>query len=1307
MKLRATLAAAALLVGVAAASSYAHEGHDQRPGATHFDLEIKITTTAQGGTAPAGVADRFGNQFATARKDTEPASPDDRGTGARAGSWRWWSPDHGKTWQNLPGLPLGVDSSQPGVGGDVAVDGRDRVYAVDTYGGDLAFFRYTTSGPGQVSYDAALPALRIGGSVGRPRLVAHGDGELLLVTEQLVGTRAYVSRDAGQTWSLPPGVAFGSYTRCTPAADPKSAWLYVACSDDSTATVYRSNDGGATWTPKRVDLGDGITGAIPEAPALAVGADGRVHIAVLSEALNEDLIGLRSSRDHGATWTRTPRALNDISGVFRRVALTAAPDGRLGVVAYYREAPQFAWEVVASVFNPDRGPGPLLISFAKHSPVTAAGAAEPPGERLGASFDNESRMGILWTEQNNDVPEQAQDSVARDVWFVRTQNGIPPGTKFEEERTPTGALPDCRVKGQVVQVGEWQRIRKPTFRVRNLGSADRISAYALSGLDPARMWVTNGTSILKSEDAGCTWTEVWSLEPTASNGVTAANARITRLFAPGSRLALRHLWVQVEESVSGGGIRPHVVRTRNGEIDGFTFIDSGLPQVGRPSDLSVSSTNTDFAYVLVDDGTGQHKVLYASPDGQTWQVRGPVLEQVQGAAVDLMTLDPFVPNSVWQVVDGVLRHSTDGGRTWDGPAPSAAQSQEAGPITAVDVFHVGGSEISVIAFGAPVGGVVHTLRSGDGGKSWTVDVARGIEAPVDSIAHGSAPNILLASTAPVDGSQPEVHYLHLGDGEWDRATPDGITEPFRVSADLRFRPTFYGMSSVALWRYAGSRIQPGGPAPNPIGPAFTDPNRPNPVGTFSPRELTLSLGPGESRTVDLDLTVPARPRRVDLFFVFDTSESMVDDLEQLRSSFKRTVQQLQADGVDLWAGLAVYRTEGDPPRYERRYDIGPLEGFIAALDAVKATGGSGNETQLIALEQALTGKGEPAVTSPVGSTCDLAPETQGCSIKAGQQADFRASALHVVVHATDSPFRNPPGTRQNSQGRPDIAGVAADYAARGVHVIGLAAKSPNEQEEGPQYEDLRLMSSVAGTLAGPGGADCGDPRGMRVAAGQPLVCPMSGSSPANTVLSLLRAQPSLAVVSTTVLDPARIAFGGIVTDRVDLAAPRRLSRQVTVTCPADEPGDKLVTVQARVDGGPVAESRIAVSCSAVPLVPRPSIVTPIVPPLVPNPVPPPVPANPVPGTQVQSQVQAQVQAQVQLGAVGQDQEQVQLALAAAGELKPDEDSVTQLAMSRRDEQERAAKAVLAAALIAASVVGAVGYRRRFATTSVAARVVAD
>ena len=76
MRIRAALTAASLLGLAAVPSALAHTGHDRRPGATKFDLEVRITHQGGPGFAPAVAVDDYANQYAVARKDTGAATYD-------------------------------------------------------------------------------------------------------------------------------------------------------------------------------------------------------------------------------------------------------------------------------------------------------------------------------------------------------------------------------------------------------------------------------------------------------------------------------------------------------------------------------------------------------------------------------------------------------------------------------------------------------------------------------------------------------------------------------------------------------------------------------------------------------------------------------------------------------------------------------------------------------------------------------------------------------------------------------------------------------------------------------------------------------------------------------------------------------------------------------------------------------------------------------------------------------------------------------------------------------------------------------
>src|SRR5439155_3806974 len=132
---------------------------------------------------PAVYADRFGNLYVTAHKDfpiDEVVAPDTRSpTLTRSMSWDWMSSDNGKTWQNIPGLPLDLENHDFGDEGDFALDNADHLYFVDTNVVDVTFTRWTVSGRGKISLDTHRPILPSLEPVDdRPWVTAHGNGHV-------------------------------------------------------------------------------------------------------------------------------------------------------------------------------------------------------------------------------------------------------------------------------------------------------------------------------------------------------------------------------------------------------------------------------------------------------------------------------------------------------------------------------------------------------------------------------------------------------------------------------------------------------------------------------------------------------------------------------------------------------------------------------------------------------------------------------------------------------------------------------------------------------------------------------------------------------------------------------------------------------------------------------------------------------------------------------------------------------------------------------------------------------------------------
>jgi hypothetical protein len=622
---------------------------------------------------------------------------------------------------------------------------------------------------------------------------------------------------------------------------------------------------------------------------------------------------------------------------------------------------------MASVFSPLLHA--VLEDFASHTPVATAAARRAPGGRVGVAFGPEpkhNRLSVVWTVAAQDAGASGattDTSTLRDVWFVRSQ---PPDLEAMplEERTPVGPLPPCRVAGQVKRLGAWDGIRPPSFRAAAGGPPDGLSAYAVDANDPARVYATNGTTVARSLDAGCTWTEVFSLESGAgTDGLpSAGTAVITAVLVPAYRNDHRRVVLVLDDTSPQG--RPHVVTSNTGDRGSYVLGDSGLPAAGHPRVARISPANPDFLFLAVTPTGGPLPTggLYVSEDaGATWT--GRTATAATPPDITVLATDPGAPNSIWLVADGRLVHSPDGGRTMGEPATADQNAATAGAsVTAIDVWHRPSEPSTVRAWSGPTAAAeAKVWESTDSGAHFTVSPAEGLDGPVESAVHGSRADILAVSTAPTEDHPADLYHLHLDDGDWDSlAPPVQPTGPFALSVDRRAHPAYYAMTNTLLLRYAGAEIEPGPPAPLPGGALYNDPGRPAPAPILSPATTSVRLSVGSSRPVDLSVTVPSRPQRVDLYLLVDTSESMKDVLDALRARLGAVATTLRSRGIDVWAGVGGYKTDQDPPKYHRYRDVGPVDADLArGLGELEASQGAGLETQLIALHLVVAGDGLP------------------------------------------------------------------------------------------------------------------------------------------------------------------------------------------------------------------------------------------------------------------------------------------------------------------------------------------------------------
>lgn len=1267
---RRALALVGLALGVATALPVlAHVGNDPRPGATKWDLETKVTDAGglQGGLDPSVVTDSFGTVFASAAVPTVAAPHTAGALPARVSPWLWSSTTHGKTWTDVPLDSTGAAQRLPALGSEVAVTGDDTLLAVQTFSATIRVSRWKTGAGATLRPLGTVPIVS-GMALGtQARVATFGTTGVVVIYDGPLGWQLQRSLDSGAHFLSPQ--LLGQIDSCTVAGQSnkriktETSTLALACLAGGRWVTSTSTDAGATWRTTTLSQVGGQDE--PETPQAVVASNGTPYALTIDSVLGGSRLHLWTPKkpkkptalEVAGIIDWESRDITDGTGRFSHARLTAAANGLLGIIVH-RQDTDGSWFVLGAAFETT---GPVyLINFAGHTPV-ARGTATPPGTRVGASFDRENRLAIVWTVQSNQLglPEQLDSTVPQDdVWFVRSRVPTPHAAAPVLERSTTSALPVCTIAGQVTRHDTWDLIRGPVWRTRTGGAGQSTVDYVVDPFHPATVTITNGTSIARSEDAGCTWREIWSLEPAADGaGRTSANTRIVSVDTTRSRGASGSLWVVLEN-----GNRTGIMRSLNGEPGSFKDSSDGLPIAGRPLQLVLPANNPNIGYLSIARA-GLFGGLYAFGDDTneavdetsgSWTQRGSAL--AGAPTITAMAADPLGSNGLWAVLNGYLKHSTDGGRTWDGKTLSTRmQDQAPADISAIDVWHAAGESAKVLAYAGPANAVTaRVFSSADNGATWDFDDQPGIGAPVESIARGSNPDIVVIGTVPDGDEGASIYHLHLEDGDYDPFGPEGLVlslDP-HVSSDARAHPTFYAVLPTGLIRYAGDEVEPGPPADPVVGPSFLDSTLLAPIHLLS--DGAVSLDVGDSRTIPVSVSLPPQRPKVDVFLLTDTTESMATHLPIATAAFAQGLKRLTAAGYDVWGGVGEYKTDRSNPKYRRARDVGPLDsGLSAALNELRAaSSGYGLETQLIALRQVITGDGLQQCTAlgcldaAIGSLCEADPNAVGCSILPGQNVRFRKGSIAIVLHVADTSFRNPDGTPRNASGRPDLDGVAAMYQRAGVLNIGVVVPGGREIDDSITRIDLGKMARTSGALAGPLGIDCDADGRADVAQGHPAVCALgSGKGIASMLEDVALGQLGPATLTMSARDAGKKA-SVLTSFSLQLADGAQRTAQLQISCPHAGSREIELTADATVIHGlaPLPVSRtITVSC----LTPA-SEGKPIVAPVVGAAAAPALGAQPPAQPATQTQLQQQAQPSFTSAVNEEQQEEAELALVLLG-----------------------------------------------------------
>lgn len=885
----------------------------------------------------------------------------------------------------------------------------------------------------------------------------------------------------------------------------------------------------------------------------------------------------------------------------------------------------------------------------------------------------------------------------------------------------------CSVKGTGTAKDNWQSFKSPTFlQPQGLGEPSQdIAAYAVAPNNPRLVAVTNGNSIQVSRNGGCTWEQGLRLDQVPADANVPLSGQFTKIrglyIAPRSN----RIFATAEELDSGATVgRPHLIYSDTGRAASWTMGDEGLPAVGAPLLLRAHPDSPNIMYFTFANakdpeglpcppapltcnptsGSTPGLLWGSSNGGQTWSRRTDPSDLNGASAIKYFSVDDNDASgqTLWVVANGLLRQSTNGGTSFTTPD---GLNQTGFVFTAVETIDQPTklpNPIDIIAFSTN-----SEMIRRERGKWIRSKVPFNT---VESISQRPEGDIAVA-TAPTGGGVTvwriygyQFKDYEIGDADnplrfkltfgWQSITPRGVSvSPRLSSATAGGISTFFMRDRTRILRFLGTNLDTFVPEAPPelIG------SPPPPLGRITPPNVTVNLAMGKTKVVDYTLTLPPAPTPIDLYLLIDNSGSMQPLIDELKRSLGDVAVSLVRSGVDVRIGVGQINVQPDKqelplddpntpnvdeskprPVYQRLRAIGPVDGgLFRALSTIDGYGGSGDEAQLEALWQSVTGDGY----SQLGAIGPLV----GYNVPRGQDAGWRddADVVKVIVHATDEEF-----SENIQNGHNDAATVAKALNNAGVRQIGLSQGVPQATE------DLALMARLTGALAPPGGTDCDGDGRSDIKAGGALVCEQNYGLD-KTLVNLIKSLSDLQTIQLQVSRGATVRKVSRMDFPINAKTATKVKFQVTYGCIGVAPGVYTHDLRAGLRGIAIAKAVATVNCGAVPIPPEnpPNVPNPQPPPVNPQPVPAPIaPVQPIP--QPQTQVQGQPQVNPQAGAAEQKQRQIQVALAENDIGIQDEDQLAMVGLGHENDPVPGVAVVLAGMAMASACATALAFRRR-------------
>lgn len=673
------------------------------------------------------------------------------------------------------------------------------------------------------------------------------------------------------------------------------------------------------------------------------------------------------------------------------------------------------------------------------------------------------------------------------------------------------------------------------------------SSLAADPTDLTRLAVTNGRQVFASDDGGCTWADAFPASRPGQAGrvtVVAREGARTRAFVPVLQLAI--------------GFRAHRLR--------LYLKDHGESTVDLPAEMPAEECNEVqrclvrfapgrdllVAYAATPGVDGLLAAVGATIDGgKTWTVRPSPTLDTKAVPVDDLAIDPEDDAHIVAIAGRRLFGSRDRGETW---------TALGGPTSLSSAARVLFTDRPVVVDGA-------VYAAGEDGSFADTGVKSPGE-PLRDVAYGPAATGHALVVAAAGGL-----YRLRTDGGFDTLLRNsaGVSQVTPTAGGLWVRRT----GTLGFVDVTPGALDGPPPPPRPPRPGAT------PAGNLRGKADggRLHVGghvevpPGGSAVTVVIGDLARQPRALDVFFLMDTSGSMASKVRPMALAMGKVVDALNREGVAARFGLGEY---GDLSfRYRRHADLGTPPAEVQAK-LMSLRGGGGYELQYTAFYQLATGEGMTKVTT-------------GGVVAPGQQASFAPGALHVVIHATDDDDAGDP------DGPKEPTAMAALNAVDARH-IGIYPYNSTPLTFGTPYDHyqsvtLRRYAELTSTFAPVGGLDCEGDGVVDLHEGDPIACPVEGSTGADApiatvlervLLSLAAIQPVEVVVGASPLQVGIRALDDY--SHIDLHEPHAgLEFRVQVQCPPAERGKRIdVPLHLDVGGVTVATAPLPVVCLAEP-----------------------------------------------------------------------------------------------------------------------------